>query len=418
MSHPLTPDARLKVLALLLAAALPGPATAAGPSAPPDAGGGWVKLREALLVELSAPLGERSAEVRARQASGALQLLAEGQSPGPTTVEPRGEGRVILVGGTPVLELGPADAAAAGASLETLAATVATRVDAALRAERRRLELQMVVFNVSLLVFTGLLAFLLLRRLPLLEVQLARRLRHAGPGAVRIAGVEVADQASTSTLAGLALRAVRLLAQLAVVGVWLLGALSIFPQSRGLAGRALRGLLEPSLGVLAGVLGAVPALLAVAVLAGLAVFAARALLAVMAAAAAGRATLRWVRSDRATAIGRLGAGLVALLAVVLAVPLLGGADGGVADRLALALLVAAALAGAPLLASAAAGLPLLLAARPRLGEQVEVAGQTGTLSALGALSLELTTSDGGTTRIPYLLLLLKPLRLSGPGGSR
>ena len=418
MSHPVTPDARRPVLALLLAALLPGLAAAAGPSAPPDAGGGWIKLREARLVELSAPLEERSAEARARQASGALRMLAEERSPGPTTVEPRGEGRLILVGGTPVLELGPADAAAAGASLEALAATVATRMDAALRAERRRLELQAVVFNVSLAVFTGLLAFLLLRRLPLLELQLARRLRRAGPGAVRIAGVEVADQASTSTVTGLALRAARLLTQLAVIGLWLLGALSIFPQSRGLAERLLRGLLEPSLVVLARVLGAVPALLAVAVLAALAVFAARALLAVMAAAAAGQTSLRWVRSDRASAIGRLGAGLVALLAVVLAVPLLGGADGGVADRLALALMVAAALAGAPLLASAAAGLPLLLASRPHLGDQVEVGGQAGTLSALGALSLELTTTDGGTTRIPYLLLLVKPLRRFGPGGTR
>lgn len=416
MPHPRPPAALLLVLAPLLALLLPGLAAAA-PAAAPDAGGHWVKLREARLVELTAPLGERTAEARAREASGALRLLSEGRRPGPTTVEPRGEGRLVLVGGAPLLELGPADAAAAGASLESLAAGVATRVDAALRAERRRLEAQEVVFNVSLLVFTGLLAFLLLRRLPLLEAQLARRLHRAG-GAVRIAGVEVADQAATTTLGGLALRGARLLTQLAVVGIWLLGGLSIFPQSRGLAERLLRSLLEPSLGVLGRALSAVPALLAAAVLAALAVFAARALLAVMAAAAAGQTSLRWVRADRAAALGRLGAGLLALLAVMLAVPLLGGEGGGVADRLALALLVAVALAGAPLLASAAAGLPLLLAERPRLGDPVEVGGLSGSLSSLGALSLELTGTDGATTRIPYLLLLVRPIRLAGPGGPR
>jgi hypothetical protein len=95
----------------------------------------------------------------------------------------------------PVLELGPQDAALAGApSLAVHAAAVADILERGLRAEERRQSVQAVVLNVSLAVFLGLLAFLAIRKLAQVRRGLEGWLdgRPQGPPSLRVREVELA----------------------------------------------------------------------------------------------------------------------------------------------------------------------------------------------------------------------------------
>src|SRR5690606_13491129 len=72
---------------------------------------------------------------------------------------------VIFIGKTPVVTLGPEDVEAAGeANVSVLAAQVTTRLADAVANERKRSAIATTVFSFSLLVFSALIAFLLLGR--------------------------------------------------------------------------------------------------------------------------------------------------------------------------------------------------------------------------------------------------------------
>ncbi|HUL59706.1 MAG TPA: hypothetical protein VLU43_10545 [Anaeromyxobacteraceae bacterium] len=353
----------------------------------------------------------RTPEERARAATEALSAALARDPAASARVEPRAGAALILVGSAPVIEIGPEDAAAAGAgAAEVHAAAVAARIDAALHAERARLAAQSAVFSFSLLVFAGLVAFLLLRRLPAVEAQVAAALQaRAGASSLRVAGVQVATEAEASGAVRAGLRGARFLAQAIIVWLWALVGLSLFPWTRPWAERAVRLVVDP-VAALTGRAGrAVPAVLAAAALAILVAIALRTLRAVLAAAARGEAAFRGVRADRARALSGVLSVALVLAGVVFAAPLLGG--GSVIAKIGEAAVLAAGLAAVPVLACGLAGLPLLLGRAVHVGDAVEAGGRAGRVVAFGPLSLELEDEAGARVHVPYLLALVRPLRI-------
>lgn len=402
--------ARLLLAALVLGA---GPAVAAG--GPGALEPGWVHLRDEKIVRLEAPRGGRTAAQRAEEANRLVGEALGGEAAGVRAVED-GEAVVIHLGPVPVLTLDAADARAAGAaSLEAFAAGVAARLEAALRIERRRAGAASLVFSISLLVFAGLLAWLLIRRLSSLELQLGRWLGPAaGARPLQVAGVDVARAAATPATRTAVLRLARLIAQGVVIWIWMLFALSVFPASRPGAEWLLRAVLGPVADLAARLGRAVPALIAVGVIALLASAAMRTLRLVFDGVARGEGSLPLVGPDRAVALGRLTRAGVVVVALLLAAPLVAGGDGNALGRLGEGALLTLGLALVPLAAAALAGLPWLLGRVARLGDRVEVAGRSGRVTAFGALALELEEAGGGRVAVPWLLTLFHPVRILPP----
>jgi small-conductance mechanosensitive channel len=398
------PLARLVLVVALLAAGTPG---ALEP--------GWVHLRGEKVVQLALPRAGQSAAQRAEESSRALQVALEGE-PAEALVTTEGETAIIRLGQVPVLTLDAGDAQAAGAaSLQDLAAGVASRLDAVVRSERRRSTAAGLVFSVSLLVFAGLLAWLLLRRLLTLEGQLRRWARPgAGARTLTVAGVDVTHAAATPRIRTVFLRVARLLAQVLVIWTWVLFALSLFPQSRPWAEALLGALLDPVVGLAGSFVRTVPGLVAVAVVALLALAAIRTLRLVFESAARREATIPLVAPERALALGRISRAAVAVLAILLAAPLVAGGDGNAMGRLGEAALVTLALALVPVAAAVLAGLPWLLGRTLQVGDRAEVAGRTGRVAAFGALGLELEEPGGGLATVPWLVTLIHPVRVLPP----
>jgi small-conductance mechanosensitive channel len=75
------------------------------------------------------------------------------------------------------------------------------------------------------------------------------------------------------------------------------------------------------------------------------------------------------------------------------------------------LLLAVALAITPLLASLALGTVLVFSRRIRIGRQVEVGGQSGRVTAVGLLDVQLRDAEGREVRVPHVLSLMRPSRI-------
>jgi hypothetical protein len=402
------------MVALALSAALSPAARAAGGASAVEPE--WVHLRGEKVVRLQVARAGRDPAQRAEEANHAIGLALEREA-AEAWLHPEGESVVVQVGMLPILALDAADARAGGAaSLEAHATTVAARLDAVLRAERRRALLAGTVFQVSLLVFAGLIAWLLLRRLSALERQLRPSLsRRPGARPLTVAGIDVSHAAAPPGTRAALLFLARLLAQLLVVWIWLLFGLSLFPGSRPAADWLLRTAFHPVVELAQGLGAALPGLIGAGVLALLAVAAVRTLRFLFEQAARGEATLPLVSRERAMALGRISSALVVLLAVLLAAPLVAGGDGNALGRLGEAALLTVALALVPLAASALAGLPVLLGRDLQPGDRVELAGRSGRVVAFGALGLELEEPGGGRATVPWLLTLFHPLRRLPPG---
>jgi hypothetical protein len=148
----------------------------------------------------------------------------------------------------PVLELGPQDAALAGApSLAVHAAAVADILDRGLMAEERRQSVQAVVLNVSLAVFLGLLAFLAIRKLAQVQRGLEGWLdgRPQGPPSLRVREVGLASPRAVRGAFLVALRFGRVAAQVLIAHLWALAALFLLTGTGEVGERITRLMLAP-----------------------------------------------------------------------------------------------------------------------------------------------------------------------------
>jgi small-conductance mechanosensitive channel len=372
-----------------------------------------IKVHDAVVLTLDQPHAGRLASDRARAASTVLTAIIESKDPAEARVERRGDTANIWAGKTLVLEVTTLDAGAT--PLDIYAAGVAAKVHKVIIEERRRREIADTAVAISFVVFFALIALYALRKTGEAATRAYAYLSAHGD---RIPGIEfqsfevVGPRALRSGL--LALVAVgRYVAQIAILYVWLVFALSLFETTRPLTERLTNYALKP-LTELAVRLAATLPIALVALVFGVVVYVlVRFTRLFFASVASGETKLDGVPRDLAAPTGMLASIGIVLFAIVSAGPLVTGASEGALARAGGVVLLAIGLASTPLLASALIGARLVFTRRLPKGEHVEVRGRIGRIREVTLLELRLIDEDGGELRVPHFMTLVTPLRVLG-----
>ncbi len=398
----------------------PAPSAAAAPSTSGKSAvaPSIVKVHERDVFAIKVARGGQGAQARAQQASAALDnALDQTQGEPEARVEQEGPLAVVYVGKTPIVALGPEDAAAEGgdATLATYSGTIATRVQEALRIEKKRRDIAATVFSFAVLVFSGLIAFLFLQRIGDLEEKL-RDWVEANPEklpAMRFGKIEIVSSRAVRGAFSISVRIGYRLVQVGTAYGWLIIALSLFDATKGYTEKLTGFVVTPVSALAQRVGGALPVLI-VAILAGLAVvLVVRFVGLFFGSVARGETKLGWLPADLADATSVIVRAGIVVVALVLASPLITGTDEGALSRAGMAALAAIGLGCAPLLACAAAGVPIVFGRRLRLGDFAEAGGRTGRVRGVTLLEIELEDSAGCEIRVPHLLGLWHPTRVLG-----
>jgi len=366
-----------------------------------------VRLHERIVFSLRAARAGHSVQERSQAASAALDSVLDDPSQGGARIEEQPGTAVVFVGRTPIVTLGDDDAAAAGGevTLHVYAASVASKIDDALRAERKRSAIAEHVFSLSLLVFSGLLAFLLFRRVGNLAGR-ARLWVKANPDripALRLGRIEVIRPVAIRGAVSIALALAHRIAQFGIAYSWLIFALSRFDATRAYTDR-LAGFVLVPLSALLGRLGAALPLVVVATIAAAALgIAVRFVGLFFGGVARGETHVVWLPRELAGPTSVLVRAGMVLSSIVLAAPLITGTDDGALSRAGVVALAALGLACTPVLACAAAGVPTVFGRRLVPGDFVEIGGREGVVRDVTLLELVLEDSFGCQVRVPQLL---------------
>ncbi|HKO51285.1 MAG TPA: hypothetical protein VJV79_26430 [Polyangiaceae bacterium] len=360
--------------------------------------------------------GNKLAEVRARDASDALQRAFKADKSAPITRQAEGEMVVVRIGQVPIVQLTEADANAAGeSSLDVYAAGISAKIREALDSEDRRAAVAKSVFSVSLLVFFGLIAFYLIRKLgefaergrEFLDTRADRDL------SIKVQQIEFVRPATLRSSAVMAVSLGKWLGQAVIAYAWLVVALSLFDATRNYTQRLTGFVVLPVSQLMERFASALP-LLIVAVIASLAVFVlVRFVGLFFASVARGETPLPWLPADLAAPTSVLLRSAIVVTALVFAGPIVTGDANGSLGRSGAVILVALGLSSTPLLASGVVGLTVLFGRRLRLGEFAEMGGVIARISAINLLEVRLLDAHRVETRVPHLLSLVRPLRVLG-----
>jgi hypothetical protein len=308
------------------------------------------------------------------------------------------------------------DARAAGdASIAVHAAAVSAGINDALRTERRRSEIANTVFSLSLLVFSGLIAFLVIRKIGQVSARL-RRWAALQPHRLKplsLGGVEVVSSAALRGGLTVALGISRRLAQFGVLYLWLVIGLSLFESTRGHTER-LTGVVLAPLSSLVGRIGTTLPLLVVGAIAAVAVAALVRFVALFfGSVARGETSLGWLPRDLAEPTSILLRAGIILSALIFVLPLI-TAGGEVESSVGIAVLGAFGLASVPVLACAPIGIIVIFTRRLHVGDFVEIGAHRGRITGLTLLETHLEDDLKLELRVPHLLSLIHPVRVLGP----
>ncbi len=386
-------------------------ASAVESPARPDAAGAPVRIHDRRAFVVLVGRAGRTPSQRAGAASQVLERVLDDTEELEVRVAEEGDIAVVYAGATPVIQLGADDAVAAGdASLAIHAAAVAGKTREALRAERQRSAVARSVFSFSLVVFAGLVAFLLLRKIGELAEK-ARVWMSEHPErfpALRVRAIEVVQPAAVRGSASVALSAARIFAQFGVVYAWIIITLSLFEATKGYTERLTGFVLTPLSALMGRVAVALP-LVVIAVLTAVIVgIALRFVRLFFGSLARGETTLGLLPRDLAVATGILVRFGMVVVTLVVAAPLITGTDDGAISRAGVIALVALALASTPLLSNAAAGITVMYGRRLRVNEHAAIAGRVGRVRAITLLEVVLEEEDGTQTHVPHLHGLWHP----------
>lgn len=392
------------------ASAAPAPAGSAASVASAE-----LRVRDKTVVILRAARAGYTPADRARAANTAIEaLLAKPDEVGDTRFEESQGTAVIYVAKTPILTLGPEDVEASGeASLSVLAAQVSTRLGDAINTERKRSAIAKTVFSLSLLVFSALLAFLLLGR----ASELATRLRTSFTDdpervtAVRLGKIEFVSAGAARGALSIALTIGYRIIQIAIAYGWLIFGLSLFEATHGYTER-LTGMVIKPLYALAERIGTSLPLL---VIAAIAVFAVSVLVRFIGlffdSVGRGDTRIGWLARDLAKPVSALVRFGVIVIALVLGSPLITGETDGAVSRVGLVALLAVALACTPLAASVAVGVSVVFGRRIKRGEYVEIGGRSGRVLDVTLLDVRLEDEALSEVSVPHILGLYHPMRV-------
>lgn len=417
------PLARAGTPVVATSAPLPNPSSAPSASASlhPAAsvelvGGATVRIRDRKVFVVRVPRNGQSAAQRAANATQALEHAVDAAESSGVRVAESGDLAVVFVGESPIIQLGPDDANAEGdASLSVHAASVASKVQAAVTAERKRSALATTVFSASLLVFSALIVFLVLRKIGEL-VDKGRRWIEGHPERlpnIRVAGIEVIQPAALRGGLLVAADASKWLARFGIAYAWILFALSLFDTTRVYSEKLTGFVFAPLSGLMERAASALPLLVVGAIAALAVVLLIRFVGLFFGSVARGEMSLPWLPADLAAPTSVLVRGGIALVALFLAAPLVTGSEEGALARASAIALIALGLSATPLLASATVGAAVIFGRRVRVGEFVEVGGRTGIVRSLSLLEVSIEDSLGCEVRVPHLSSLLHPTRILG-----
>ncbi|WP_437283213.1 mechanosensitive ion channel family protein [Sorangium sp. So ce375] len=375
-----------------------------------------VELLGRTVFALRVHRGSLSPPERAREAARVLERAAQEKAVPEVRVDEQDGVAVVYVGDRPLVHLGPEDAAAAGdTTVAAHAAAIAATVRDVLAKEQSRSRLATSVFSFSLLVFSGLIALLLLRKVgELVERGRAWVAEHPERlPALHVRGIEMLRPAASQGALSVALGAAGVLVRLGIAYTWILFALSLFASTRGTSERLTGLVLAPMSELMGRIARSVPVLV-LAILATLAVIVLIRFVGLFfGSVSRGETSLGWLPSDLAIATGVLVRFGIVVAALLLGAPLITGTDEGAFTRIGFVVLAAAGLASTPLIASAAVGLSVVYGRRLRVGDVAEVGGRAGRVRELTLIEARLEDEDGCVVRVPHLLSLFHPTRIRG-----
>jgi small-conductance mechanosensitive channel len=394
----------------------PPPSASAPPPPAVIAGGSPVRLGDSTVFLMRVARAGLTADQRAAAATKALATALPTATGADVRVQRRDDIAVILLGQTPIVQLGKEDAeAAADTSLDVHAASVAAALRNAVDGEKRRAALAKSVFSVSLVVFFGLIAFYLLRKVGELSDKGRDWLDAHGERvlAVRVKQIEVVSPATVRSTAVVALSAGRWIAQGGIVYAWLVVTLSMFDATRGYTEK-LTGLVIQPMSQLMGRIALSLPVIFVLLIAAFAVFVLLRFTELFLQSVERREThLTWLSPDLAaptSVIVRFGTVTAALLFLA---PLVTGNPEGALGQAGVVMIAALGLASTPLLASALLGSVLLFGRRLRIGQHVEIGAARGRITAIDLLEVRIEGADRTELRLPHLYSLRSPLRVLG-----
>jgi len=400
----------------------PEPSSSASAPSPASSGPqkaaveGIVRLKDRKVFSILIDREGHPAADRAREATHALENAFE-RKDGEARFEKNGEVANVYVGKTPIVELDGDDAEAAGsATLDAYAADVTAKIQAAIAQERKRSVIANTVFSFSLVVFSGLIAFLLLGKASQFGTR-AREWVEDNPERIpslKFGGIELLRPAAIEAALTLGISIAKRIVQFGVLYAWAIFSLSLFESTKGYTDK-LTGLV---LGPLSGFVTRIGTGLPLAVVTGIAIFATVLLVrftgVFFAGVARGETSLDWVPPDLAPHVGvivRIG---IIVVALILASPLLTGSEDGTLARAGIATIAAFGLAATPVLACGIVGAIVVFNRRLRPGDFVEIGGRTGRIRSVTLLEVAVEDESGCEVRIPHILGLLHPTRLMGP----
>ncbi len=376
-----------------------------------------VKIGERKLCGLRVPRAGLSPETRALRGTRVLeQVLEEGHAE-EVRVVMEGSTAVLYVSAAPLLQLAPEDAAAAGdVSLSVHAEECAASVRQGLRTELRRRAIANVVFSISLIVLSGLLAFLMLGAV----TRAARRItavfeaRETLPS-LHVGSLELLTPAAVRVTVSTAISIGKPTVQFAILVGWILSSLSLLPATQAL-GTRLTGYVLVPITTLLGRLGtALPLIVIVAIGAFALVMLLRFLRVFFDTVAQGGIHLAWLSPRQALPASVVSHVVAIVGALLAAAPLLTGeaAEWGALRIAGVLLAGAVVLSLTPSLTNTAVGTVALFNDRLLPGVFVEIGAHAGKLTALTLTDLVIEDRSGAEVRVPYLLTLIRPLRVLG-----
>lgn len=392
----------------------PAPLASANVEKKAIAPGVSVRFADQAVFAIRVPREGRTPDDRATSATRVLARVAPGAKGADVKVQRKGDVAVVLVGTTPVIQLVPEDAQAAGdASLDVHAASVAASIRDAIETERKRAAIAHSVLSISLLVFFGLIAFYLLQKIGEFTQRARVWVEEHGERvlAVRVRRIEVVSPGTVKGTALVGLSVGKWIAQIAVVYLWLVYALSQFEATAGYTQRLTGLVLTPLSDLLARIAIGLP-ILVVVVIAGFAVFVLVRFVGLFFSSVGRRENVvTWIPHDLVPPVSTLVRFGIIVAALVFIAPLITGNTEGVLARSGWVVVAALGLGATPVLANGLMGSMVLFGRRLRTGQFVEIGEYSGRIAVIGLLEICLEDDDHVETRVPHLYTLLRPTRI-------
>ena len=376
-----------------------------------------VRLNDKTVFTVRATRGGRSAKERAASASQALATVAKSVDDSTEIrLEELGDTAVIAVGNVPVITFGPEDASAAGdTGVHVVAASAQARIKEALRNEHARERLATTVFSVSLVVFSAVLAFFVVRRVSEWSTRVRKWLTDepAHVSGLKLGNIEVLSVASSRGAISVAVSVGYRLVQGGLLYGWVLFTLSLFESTKGYT-RALTGVVVTPIAAFATRIGHALPMVVIAFLALLALTAlVRFVGLFFDSVARGETAVPWMSNDVARPASILTRVSIVVVAMLLATPLITGADDGALTRAGIVALGAIAFGMTPIVATVAVGSYALFGRRIPLGATIEIGERVGRVRELTLMEVVLEDASGCEVRVPHLLMLVRTTRVVG-----